>query len=1324
MTDANSSPDNHSISTPPPTKKSWSRRLLKGVGITLGLIVIALVVALSIGIKIDLTPYRDRIAQTLNDNLHRKVTIGGDIQLVVGFSPEVNINQVEIANIESMPWQPMLTSGHISAKIDVLPLLNNTLSIDYLALKDINLSLAKDFDGNANWIFDPAAPTQSDESINAEKSSGDTSFALQIGDRITAENVSMLYEDQTQGSYFDWHLENLSLTQSEDDDWQLTTKGYALGQEYNLTLKGNLEQIINQQHGNLHVAGAFVGAQLTLDASLLPLNEGNSTASVSLDWQDTQAIENLFGLDVKHVAPLSITTNLSASARHLHVNDLKLRSPITQADGHFSLELGKHNFIDGQLDIPVIDLRPWLQPEPEPPMMMAYSSAPPQKSPLQQALDKWLLETTTKLGIQIGEIKGLGTTVQNLSLNVDGENGKLTAPMTADIAQVPFRGHANVDATEWTSTVDIQLGAKDSPLGEMARWLTGIYAAKGHLENAQLKVSTQGTKLKEWLDNSAVALEIDQAKVNWAREATFSIDKARLNAGINQNFQSEINGQLMGIPATITAKAGTLGDIIAKRDWPTEFRFTSPVLSIKADGLLAQTNWQEGSYFTLQVKGKDASELGPWLGTQTQVSGPIDIQGKLDYKDGLVQLMMNKLTLLDSRGQLALTWRPEPDNQWVSLDGRFTRLDFTQFGQFINDDELPEVEQSVPTKGANLTIPLLSDDIQIIDADLAIKVDKLVWADQSLNRIAFKGKMRNGDMPAAPFSMQYAGSTYRGDLALNINSSMINSRLNLVVNNPDIGQIAKSFAITDELGMKLDQASLSVKLSGRTVLELMEMAEIKARLSGGQLALADTYTGKALDVYLSAGDFVTGPDTQTALTIQGQVEKRPIKLAFNSVSLKQANDGRKTLPATMKLTIGDMAFNANSELALPLDFKKLKVNLDAAIPNLNRLNHFTGVDLPPYGPIKFQAKLASDELGYRFTDLLVKVNQSELKGHGDIQPQGRFNRPDIRVALTAPFIQLDDFKVKGWQAWLDEAQKQQEAESEATANESTADSEQAAPVISPEGLDWVNADFRLKVNEVRSGKDWLGAGHLRLHLENGILELKPMQVKLPGGNFDMSAKIRAKGDMFDIGLAGNITNFDYGVIARRVDPKTDMGGKISTQFRMTSLANSPDSFMNNADGFIGFAAWPQAFEADLIDLWAVNLTDAIIPSFTDENNSVLNCVAAGLDINKGNIQQRDMLLDTTRIQVNGIFEASYQERAFDLYLRPQSKKAQIFSLQTPIEVHGKFEDFDLSVPLSAIFETSVRFTTSPVISPIRWLIEKPLERDGSATCELIWQGKK
>ncbi|WP_231855068.1 AsmA-like C-terminal region-containing protein [Photobacterium profundum] len=319
--------------------------------------------------------------------------------------------------------------------------------------------------------------------------------------------------------------------------------------------------------------------------------------------------------------------------------------------------------------------------------------------------------------------------------------------------------------------------------------------------------------------------------------------------------------------------------------------------------------------------------------------------------------------------------------------------------------------------------------------------------------------------------------------------------------------------------------------------------------------------------------------------------------------------------------------------------------------------------------------------------------------------------------MHAPFIQINDFKTTGWQAWLD---KEQTIES--TPIDSKNKDSDAVPVISPEGLEIVNANFKLDVDEVRSGDDWLGAGKLYWQLEQGQFTLQPLHVKLPGGDISIHGEVTAKQEMFDINLQGKVTNFDYGILARRLDPNTDMHGKISTQFNLTSIANTPDTLMNNASGFIGFAAWPKTFEANLIDLWAVSLTDAILPNFTNDDPSVLNCVAAGMDIKQGTMAQRNLLLDTTRIQVNGLFNASYADRAFDLYLSPKSKKAQIFSLQTPVEVHGKFEDFDLDVPWSAIFETSVRFTTSPVVSPIRWLIEKPLEQDGSQSCERIWQG--
>ncbi|MBY5944521.1 AsmA family protein [Photobacterium rosenbergii] len=1313
-TNSNASAGSKAAATATKTVKSPLKKITKWVGLGLLTPTAIITAALAVGVKVDLTPYRDDINQWLTTNMERETRIDGEMGLVLSFRPEVHLEGVHIDNIEAFNWQPMLTSGKINAKVAVLPLLKGTLAVDYLELENINLHLAKAHDGQANWILGPQDNTanSNDDSAADSSSAGEgSSLQLALTDQISASNLSVVYEDQSQGQYFDWYLDSLNLSQP-DEQWEFLARGAIIGQPYDIQLTGDLEQLFNQQTGKVKAKGSFAGAELNIEADAADL----VNADINLQWQDTGPIEALFGLDVKHVAPLTISTHVSAAANNIKVSDLIIDSPITHGAGYLDIELGDHNVIDGELNIPLIDLRPWLQPEPQP-MMRAFSAAP-QQSPLQRALEQWLEKTTTRVDLSIDEIKGLGTPVENLSLSVNGKAGVLSAPMTADIAEVPFRGQASLDATGWVSNLDIRLGAEQSPLGEMARWLTGMPYSRGHLDRAELAVTTNGTKLSEWLERAELSLAIDKALVEWGSEASFSIDQARLNAGITRPFQSDIQGQLMGIPAHVKAEAGTLQDIMMGRDWPTTLTFDSPAISVEAKGLLKHTRWEEGSWFDLKVNSEDASLLNPWLGIQTNISGTINIDGKLSYQNGWIDLAMPDLALLESYGDVTLRWQPDQQRPFLVMDAQFSQLDFTQFGQFINDEELPQVEQTVPTQGVNLDVPLLGSELVIADADLNFRADKLKWADQQLDKLSFSGKVRDGQMSKAPISASFAGSTYQGDLSLGVNAANIEANLNLAVNQPDIGAILSRFDVTDDFDMQLDRAKLAVSLSGRTILELMEHTEVDAALIGGQANIADSYTGKALAVKLDQGRFVTGPDTSTRLTINGIAAGKAASLKLSSLSLKEANDGRSTLPVTLAANLGDMRFNASSNLTLPIDPKALNLTFEAFTPNLDRLEAFSDIDLPPYGPITLTASLAMDTKGYHLNDMKVQVNDSQLNGKGAwLPPLKADQRPRLELAFRAPFIQLDDFKVGDWQAWEKESTEQE------ASDEQPADDTLNTALISTEGLNMLNATFSLDVDEVRSGKDWLGAGQLHWALENGVFTLKPMTVQLPGGNIELASEIKAKDDMFDIQLTGNVKNFDYGILARRLAPESGMHGNISTQFNLTSLANSPDTLMNNANGFIGFAAWPQEFESDLIDLWAVSLTDAIIPNFTNNDPSVLNCVAAGLDIRQGTMSQRDLLLDTSRIQVNGQFDASYANRDFALYLRPQSKRAQIFSLQTPVEVYGKFEDFDFSVPLSAILETSVRFTTSPVVSPLRWLVEKPIAQDGSQQCELIWQGQ-
>ncbi|WP_058119730.1 AsmA family protein [Photobacterium kishitanii] len=1297
--------------TPTVRKKKTLKKVAVWTIVALLTPIVTISGVLAYGVKLDLSTHRSEINQWLTKTLDRKTDIKGSMALTLSFSPEIELGDVTIANLKSMPWQPMLSSGYIAAKISVLPLLQNTLKIDYLNLKDISLNLLRDQQGHENWVF-KKQPTPS------KQPSSSTAFKLVLSNNINAEKVRVNYEDQAKNTYYDGYLDHLALT--KPDKWLLVAQGDAMGSEYNLSLTGDLQKLINNQHGQLFAKGSFAGAELDVDANITPFSSGDdSTANISLNWKDTNQIASLLDLDLQHVAPLSITTELSASNKGFAFKDIQVRSPITSANGHINVRFAQNaqqlNIINGKLDIPEIDLRPWLQPQPQ--MMRASMYAAAQQSPLQKALDQWLVKTRTHFALKIGEIKGLGTPVNTISLNIDGEKGKLSAPMAANIANVAFKGNASIDATEWTSKVDVTLGAKDSQLGEMAGWISGLPNATGHLKNAQLQLTTEGTKLQEWLDNSQLGLTINDANVDWGAKASFAIDKAKLHSGMEQPFSSNVSGKIMNIPVTITAKAGTLSDIINHRDWTPSLHFSSPVIDIKAQGKLVHTHWQQGSWFDLNVHSNDAGKLSPWLGTRASMHGKINFKGKLTNTGEWLDLAIPDITLLNSQGKIDLQWRPQQGHQFLKLNSQFNTLDFTQLSQFVDKAALPKVEQTVPTQGVNLDVPILSNKVVIADADVNLHVNKMLWAKQQVDNMAFKGKVRDGKLSKSPFSASYAGSVYHGDIAFNINNQLINSQLNLAVNKPNIGRILHQFDIVNNLGMSLDSAKLAVSLSGRTLLELMEQAKIDAQLNGGKLKLADSYTGKAFNIILNQGHFVTGPNTATHLTLDGRAANKPVAINLDSVSLKQANDGRKSIPVKLSANVGEISFKAQSQVVLPIDPKKLNLTFEATTPNLNHFDDFTGIKLPPYGPVKVAASLSMDKIGYHLRNMIINVGSSTLKGHGDFLPplksDGR-NRPDVKLVLNAPFIQINDFKLKNWQAWLPENQKSKQV---------IASNHQPVDAISPQGLNLLNAVFKLNVGNVRSGKDWLGAGKLDWTLNNGLLTLKPLHIQLPGGDINIDGSVVAKGDKFAIKLNGLVKNFDYGIIARRIDPKTDMHGKISAKFNLSSIANTPESLMNNANGFIGFAAWPKAFQANLIDLWAVSLADAVLPTFTTKDNSVLNCVAGGFNIHNGNMKQRDLLLDTSRIQVHGAFDASYKKRDFNLYLSPQSKKAQIFSLQTPIEVHGTFDKFNLEVPLSAILKTSIQFTTSPVVAPLQWLFEKPIAANGSAECQRIWQAQ-
>jgi uncharacterized protein involved in outer membrane biogenesis len=143
--------------------------------------------------------------------------------------------------------------------------------------------------------------------------------------------------------------------------------------------------------------------------------------------------------------------------------------------------------------------------------------------------------------------------------------------------------------------------------------------------------------------------------------------------------------------------------------------------------------------------------------------------------------------------------------------------------------------------------------------------------------------------------------------------------------------------------------------------------------------------------------------------------------------------------------------------------------------------------------------------------------------------------------------------------------------------------------------------------------------------------------------------------------------------------------------------------------------------ADVFDLWAVNLLNAVISQTDKESHSKVNCAIAGFSLNDGLMKQKVLFVDTSRMQIEGTADVNFKTREIELYVEPEAKRPEFFSLAIPIKVSGDFEDFGIGINPARLAGTVVRFATSPVVVPFHRLFSTSTPIDGVRACKLAWK---
>jgi uncharacterized protein involved in outer membrane biogenesis len=488
----------------------------------------------------------------------------------------------------------------------------------------------------------------------------------------------------------------------------------------------------------------------------------------------------------------------------------------------------------------------------------------------------------------------------------------------------------------------------------------------------------------------------------------------------------------------------------------------------------------------------------------------------------------------------------------------------------------------------------------------------------------------------------------------------------------------------------------------------------KLRLTG----IAVTYQNmemaepRKVDVKTCSG--IMPPGSPFKLSLKGALQDEPVAVEIEIGSLKElVEENRSWMGITADIAETRIELTGGVDMGEML--KRLDLKAAVSGKRLDNLNALAGLDLPPFQSYGLGAQLTLEKGRLELKDTYITVGQSRLEGDVTIDNTGA--RPTVAATLISSMIQLQDFDLEGWSPGRGTTSPQtQERMPSDSPKPQAPEPSSPPPLLSADVLERFDARFEMSAEKIMSGRDELGGGRMTVSVEAGQLVVRPLQIDIPGGSFQLAASLKPGGKNPEATLEANIDRFDFGVLVRRLDPEADIGGILNLDLDLKSSASSFEELMATANGHFNFSGRLENLRAGIVDLWAVNLIAAIVSSQKDPSH--INCVLGRLKMQDGQLVSEAIVIDTSNIRICGKGQVDFTQRNLQLVVRPKAKKPAYFSLATPLEVEGDFDDFGIGIKAGGLFGTAIRVIASPVTTSVKKLVGRRLPEDGRDVCTI------
>ncbi|HKB82353.1 MAG TPA: AsmA family protein, partial [Burkholderiales bacterium] len=1064
-----------------------------------------------VGISINASFLRGTIAQTFSDNIGRPVRFEGPMEIEISAKPKLRIGGLHIANAPGFGKQDFASLGEARLAVDLWPLLfKRKLHIDELAGSDVRAHLQVRSDGTNNWTFHrpiPAAPKAPDPA-GPSSISADQAFALLDIQRVTLENLKVEYAGIDDKSHY-FSLHALTAQSPANQPFTLTLNG-AVEKEFPYHLEftgGKLSDLATDKPWPIAFTLTFLSSTLTGIGSV---RAHGGEVTFGLGTENLLEFERLLQTRLPDVGASGIAGTVTFTPHRVLITQLTGAMGKTTLLGALDFDdTGSKPKLSGSLALPTLDLRPFLGAQSagensareniESPRSLAevYRNLSRATFDLRR-----LNDADADLTLSVGRWLSLPGDVKDVSLQIKLNDGTLQAPVKAVIAGVALAGSADADANLTPPKFKLALGTRDSDLGGLAELLLDLRGVKGRLGRFDLKLSSQGNQGSDLVQSLAVKVEVERGHFSYGnieggRPVEFSLDQLAVNLPAGQALNGNLRGALLGHPFTAQLHAGALEPTMLQGRSPLDFILRSGDVHARIRGTLEVPAADRGPDISFEFTASHAGELASWFGFRPGAEAPAVLSGKASVREKEWQLqdLMFKLGRTTISANVARTMAEGKPLMKVRLGAE--QIDVRELESMIPKSEGKKKQPEHPV----LDIPLLPHGIDLTDADIAVKVNRFAGAPVEIRDVSFDGRIRDGYMHPSPFAANVAQTGFNGAVLFDLRSAEPMAGFWVYAANIDAGNLLRKLGVAKNLDASFSEFAFNFVARSSRLGEMLSRSELLGSIGGGRIVLRDPNTHGEARITVDKGELRADPGMPLRLTLKGALDGVPVSIALDTGRADQFVDSRLPLSFKLNAEAADTRVILSGSIARPIG-SELELALDASGTRFDNLDKLARAALPPWGPWSAVGKFRMSARGYEVNELRLQVGESMLNGQGRLDTEG--GRPRILIALTAPIIQLDDFKFGDWSPV---EKKPDDKPAALTADEvrskAAEASDQAQKLLSPEMLHRQDAALKVEVNQVLSGKDILGSGKLQARLENGRADIGPIELDVPGGSANL-----------------------------------------------------------------------------------------------------------------------------------------------------------------------------------------------------------------------------